>query len=256
MNGQRADWTAADLGNRLGLACECGIDIALAHDTPCFAHCAIGTAMASQRIFQLGLRRAAAPSLRVQPAGRMVQRRYVRATLSSSTDSYLGDPLLTRRFRLAATESISSSQSQEALAKQRLQRPVSPHLGIYRPQITWIASSLNRVTGITLSGSLYLFGFAYLAAPTLGWHLETQSMVAAVAAWPVAGESGVEGVLRISLLLPQLQWAEAFGVGCWYGVQEPAGHSDRVGRGCADGGGELVLYFLGISIKRKHVRGQ
>jgi hypothetical protein len=33
-------------------------------------------AMASQRLFQLGLRRAAAPSLRIQPAGRIVQRRY------------------------------------------------------------------------------------------------------------------------------------------------------------------------------------
>lgn len=41
----------------------------------------------------------------------------------------------------------------------------------------------NRLTGIMLSGGLYLFGFAYLAAPTLGWHLESQSLIAAVAAW-------------------------------------------------------------------------
>lgn len=40
--------------------------------------------MASQRVFQLGLRRAAAPSFRFQPAGRMVQRRYVaRDTITS-----------------------------------------------------------------------------------------------------------------------------------------------------------------------------
>jgi succinate dehydrogenase (ubiquinone) cytochrome b560 subunit len=43
----------------------------------------------------------------------------------------------------------------------------------------------HRLTGILLSVPLYLFGFAYLAAPTLGWHLETQSMVAAVASWPL-----------------------------------------------------------------------
>ncbi|CAO2647402.1 Nn.00g083240.m01.CDS01 [Neocucurbitaria sp. VM-36] len=115
--------------------------------------------MASQRIFQLGLRRAAAPGLRVQPAGRIAQR------------------------RLAATEHASQAQGSEILAKQRLQRPVSPHLTIYRPQITWYASGLNRVSGLMLSGPLYIFGIAYLAAPTLGWHLETQSMVAAVAAW-------------------------------------------------------------------------
>ncbi|KAF2269334.1 succinate dehydrogenase subunit C [Lojkania enalia] len=118
--------------------------------------------MASQRIFQLGLRRAMAPRLtKLQPAGRMIQR------------------------RLAATEHVGQSEGQEILAKQRLQRPVSPHLSIYRPQITWYASSLHRITGVVLSGGLYLFGIAYLAAPTLGWHLETPSLVGAVAAWPV-----------------------------------------------------------------------
>jgi succinate dehydrogenase (ubiquinone) cytochrome b560 subunit len=59
-------------------------------------------------------------------------------------------------------------------------------LAIYKPQITWYASAFNRVTGVTLSGALYVFGLAYLAAPYTGWHLETQSMVAAVAAWPLA----------------------------------------------------------------------
>lgn len=35
--------------------------------------------MASQRVFQLGLRRAAAPAFKVQPAGRAVTKRYVEA---------------------------------------------------------------------------------------------------------------------------------------------------------------------------------
>jgi succinate dehydrogenase (ubiquinone) cytochrome b560 subunit len=94
--------------------------------------------------------------------------------------------------RLAATESASHEQAQQIINKQRLNRPVSPHLSIYQPQITWYASSLNRITGITLSGALYLFGFAYLAAPYTGWHLETQSMVAAVAAWPLAVKLGIK----------------------------------------------------------------
>jgi succinate dehydrogenase (ubiquinone) cytochrome b560 subunit len=94
-----------------------------------------------------------------------------------------------------AVDRLATSQAEAAdiLAKQRLQRPVSPHLAIYKPQITWYASSLNRITGIILSGSLYLFGFAYLAAPYTGWHLETQSMVAAVAAWPAAVKLGLKG---------------------------------------------------------------
>ncbi|KAH7071400.1 mitochondrial succinate dehydrogenase cytochrome b560 subunit C [Paraphoma chrysanthemicola] len=121
--------------------------------------------MSSMRIFQLGLRRAAAPALRFQPAGRIVQRRVA---------------------------STTSNEAAEILAKQRLNRPVSPHLSIYKPQITWYGSALNRVTAIILSGSFYIFGFAYLAAPYTGWHLETQSMVAAVAAWPAAVKIGLK----------------------------------------------------------------
>ncbi|KAH7135357.1 mitochondrial succinate dehydrogenase cytochrome b560 subunit C [Dendryphion nanum] len=131
--------------------------------------------MASQRVFQLGLRRAAAaPSfMKFQPAGRMVQR------------------------RLAATQTLKASEGNEILIKQRVQRPVSPHLAIYRPQITWYGSAFNRLTGVVLSGGLYLFGIAYLAAPALGWHLETQSLVAAVAAWPVAVKVAVKGFVAL-----------------------------------------------------------
>ncbi len=62
-----------------GLACECEfrLDITTAYDNLQPAIRAIGIAMASQRMFQLGLRRAAAPSLRVQHVGRVVGRRYV-----------------------------------------------------------------------------------------------------------------------------------------------------------------------------------
>lgn len=38
--------------------------------------------MASQRVFQLGLRRAAAPSFKIQPAGRTIQKRYVQRPVS------------------------------------------------------------------------------------------------------------------------------------------------------------------------------
>ena len=35
-----------------------------------------------------------------------------------------------------------------------------------------------------LSGTLYLYGIAYLVAPTLGWHLESASLAAGFAALP------------------------------------------------------------------------
>ena len=76
----------------------------------------------------------------------------------------------------------------QILVKQRQSRPVSPHLSIYRPQITWCLSGLNRITGCVMSGGLYIFATAYLAAPLLGWHLESQSLAAAFGAWPVAAK--------------------------------------------------------------------
>lgn len=90
--------------------------------------------------------------------------------------------------RPAATQSTSQDAGYEILVAQRKNRPVAPHLSIYRPQITWFASALNRITGCTLSGTFYIFGSAYLVAPLFGWHLESASLAAAFAAWPVAAK--------------------------------------------------------------------
>ncbi|OCK82173.1 cytochrome b560 subunit of succinate dehydrogenase [Lepidopterella palustris CBS 459.81] len=121
--------------------------------------------MSAPRVLNLTLRRAATPGLtRFTPAGRSVQQRF------------------------AATEHISASDASSILVKQRLARPVSPHLSIYRPQITWYASGFNRLAGIAMSGTMYIFGIAYLAAPALGWHLETPSLVAAFGALPLVAK--------------------------------------------------------------------
>lgn len=70
----------------------------------------------------------------------------------------------------------------EILNTQRLKRPSSPHFTIYQPQLTWLASIANRMTGSALSVRAYqlwsmlrrlyssrtvIYGYAlaYLAAP-------------------------------------------------------------------------------------------
>lgn len=83
---------------------------------------------------------------------------------------------------------MTPADSYEILVAQRKNRPNSPHLTIYRPQITWYASITHRITGSVLSGAFYIFGSAYLVSPLLGWHLDSASLVAAFGAWPVAAK--------------------------------------------------------------------
>ena len=54
------------------------------------------------------------------------------------------------------TESLPPSAAQTILNQQRLRRPSSPHFTIYQPQLTWLSSIANRVTGSGLSGCSYL----------------------------------------------------------------------------------------------------
>jgi succinate dehydrogenase (ubiquinone) cytochrome b560 subunit len=71
-------------------------------------------------------------------------------------------------------------------------------LSIYRPQITWYASSLHRITGSVASGALYVFATAYLAAPLLGWHLESASIAAAFGALPLAAKF----IIKLGVAMP------------------------------------------------------
>jgi succinate dehydrogenase / fumarate reductase cytochrome b subunit len=47
-----------------------------------------------------------------------------------------------------------------------IQRPLSPHLQVYRPQITTILSIMNRITGVALGGATVLLVWWLLAAAT------------------------------------------------------------------------------------------
>lgn len=124
--------------------------------------------------------------------------------------------------RMAATNHVEKNEAQDILVKQRRNRPVSPHLSIYRPQITWIASSLNRITGVMLSGGLYLFGFAYLAAPALGWHLETSSMVAAVAGWPLVAKIAAKATVAFPFFFHSLNGLRHLSWDLGKGLSNPA----------------------------------
>ncbi|RFU31504.1 hypothetical protein B7463_g4800, partial [Scytalidium lignicola] len=104
---------------------------------------------------------------------------------------------LTMQTRPATTQKITTSDAHSILAAQRKNRPTSPHLSIYQPQIPWIASSLHRITGAIVSGGFYIFGAAYLVSPLFGWHMDSASMAAAFAAWPAALKVATKSVIAL-----------------------------------------------------------
>ncbi|RMJ21450.1 succinate dehydrogenase cytochrome [Aspergillus sp. HF37] len=141
--------------------------------------------MLSQKVAQQSLRRFA------------VQQPYAMRWSLMNTASPAAVALGRNVQKRHAVSTTNPSDPTKNLAQQRLNRPVAPHLSIYRPQITWIGSSLNRITGLALSGGLYLFATAYLASPLLGWHLESASMAAAFGALPLLAKVALKGSVAL-----------------------------------------------------------
>lgn len=86
--------------------------------------------------------------------------------------------------RYLNTVQTSAEYEQELLVAQRLNRPTSPHLTIYEPQLTWYLSSLHRITGVALAGSFYGLTCGYAAASILGYDIGAQLVVDYFASYP------------------------------------------------------------------------
>ncbi|PTB69422.1 putative succinate dehydrogenase cytochrome b subunit [Trichoderma citrinoviride] len=113
--------------------------------------------------------------------------------------SLLAATLSTTSKRPITTQKLSQEQGQEVLASQRLNRPVSPHLGIYKMEQTWFgASAWTRITGCTLSGAAYVYFTAYLVSPLLGFHVESAALASGFAALPFV----VKGAIKFALAFP------------------------------------------------------
>ncbi|KAH7884660.1 SDHC, cytochrome b subunit of succinate dehydrogenase [Phlebopus sp. FC_14] len=105
-------------------------------------------------------------------------RRAALATKSARNQVALRSALTRRGVQ---TQSLPPSASEGILNQQRLKRPSSPHFTIYQPQLTWVGSIANRVTGAALSALLYGFSLAYLVVPGT---FDSESIVQFVAGTP------------------------------------------------------------------------
>ncbi|KAJ0421452.1 hypothetical protein BJY00DRAFT_282282 [Aspergillus carlsbadensis] len=92
-------------------------------------------------------------------------------------------------------KSRTPEEGRAHLAKQRLHRPVAPHLSIYKFQVHSVSSAMERNTGILLSGTLYFFATGYLLSPVLGWDLSSASLAAAFAGLPLVAKVALKFAL-------------------------------------------------------------
>lgn len=88
-------------------------------------------------------------------------------TLSGAIRGLSSLPKISYRPADQSTREIAKEVA--SLEANELGRPLSPHLTIYEPQLTWLMSIGHRITGAGLSAGIYAFGIYYaLVAPEAG----------------------------------------------------------------------------------------
>lgn len=106
--------------------------------------------------------------------------------------------------RYTSTIKVSHEQEQELLVKQRINRPVSPHLTIYQPQLTWYLSGLNRVTGVFMAAGLYGLTVAYAATGLVGFEFDAASLIAAFSGLPVWAKVSAKAAMAFPFVFHSL----------------------------------------------------
>lgn len=79
-------------------------------------------------------------------------------------------------IRSLNTVATTHDAEQEILVAQRKNRPTSPDLTIYQPQLTWYLSSVHRVTGLLLAGGFYGLTLSYALSSVMGWNLDSTAI--------------------------------------------------------------------------------
>ncbi|EEU42060.1 uncharacterized protein NECHADRAFT_50762 [Fusarium vanettenii 77-13-4] len=101
--------------------------------------------------------------------------------------------LLSQHSRPPTIVRMSAKDGHDILVKQRLNRPVTPHLSIYKIGQVWFsASAWTRITGIALGGTAYLTLCAYAVAPLLGLPFDSAAVASAFGSLPFVVKAAVK----------------------------------------------------------------
>ncbi|XP_046389085.1 succinate dehydrogenase cytochrome b560 subunit, mitochondrial-like [Ischnura elegans] len=69
-------------------------------------------------------------------------------------------------LKVVSVKDIKKSDETFIQRNERIGRPLSPHLSIYKPQLTSLLSLTHRTTGIIMSGIIYGVGIGALILPS------------------------------------------------------------------------------------------
>ncbi|CAI5756705.1 unnamed protein product [Candida verbasci] len=110
-----------------------------------------------------------------------------------SQNLYKSNVLLSSRF-ISSIHQTTHDEEQNILLNQRKNRPESPHLTIYQPQLTWIMSSFHRITGVAMAGGFYALTCTFAATSLLNIPFDSTSLIGAFTALPIALQYTVKAI--------------------------------------------------------------
>ncbi|KAG5762722.1 hypothetical protein H9Q72_009194 [Fusarium xylarioides] len=88
---------------------------------------------------------------------------------------------------------MNQKEGHDILVKQRLNRPVTPNLTIYKVGQVWFsASAWTRITGLAVGGTAYLTLCAHAVASYLGMGFDSAALVSAFSALPFAAKAAIK----------------------------------------------------------------
>ena len=99
-----------------------------------------------------------------------------------------------------------------SVANRPVHRPLSPHLQVYRPQLTSVLSILHRATGIALAvGALYLAVWVICAAGNAGTYATFQSFNTSILGRLLLGGWLFSAFYHLSNGIRHLFWDAGYG---------------------------------------------
>ncbi|KAF9438464.1 cytochrome b subunit of succinate dehydrogenase, Sdh3p [Entomortierella beljakovae] len=122
-----------------------------------------------------------------------------RAAASLRTVGRVQTAALAKNARVMApvgTRILSTSQPNQKeetytvapLVEQRKNRPTSPHIYIYQPQLTWYMSGFHRAAGGAVAVGFYAGAMAYAVGPLFGLGFDAATVTSAIATVPYAAK--------------------------------------------------------------------